>query len=130
MNLIYYALGVGVIFLTKLLVNNKNDEPIDKWKRIFEIPTDVTMLAFMMGVAGTASLQTYTRENQVILIVIVGLSIASIAVYKENCTNISSKGGITQFTSTRSAIGWFVMNTVFCVLAVILSYNFLGANNS
>jgi len=129
-NLIYYVLGVGVIFIAKLLVNNKNDEPIEKWKRIFEIPADLTMLAFMMGLAGTASLAAYTRESQAITILIVGLSVVSIAIYKENCTKVTSRGGVTQFISVRGAIGLFMLNVALSLIAVILSYSFLGANES
>lgn len=129
-NLLYYALGVGVIFLTKLFVNNKNDEPVEKWKRIFEVPTDVTMLAFMMGIAGTASLDAYTRGIQAILLIIVGISIASVALYKENCSLISSKGAVTQIERSAYAAFLFIVNVALAILAVILSYEFLGANNS
>ena len=129
-NIIYYTVGVAIIFLAKLLVNNKNDEPTDKWKRIFEVPADITMLSFMMGIAGTASVEGYDRNNQVILLIIVGLSIVSISIFKQNCRTVSAKGGITQFDGPKAAIGWFALNVAVSVGAAILSYSYLGANES
>lgn len=130
MNLIYYIVGVGLIFFIKLFVNNKNDEAAEKFKRIFEIPADVTMLSFMMGVAGTTSIDDYGRSSQIILLLIILISVISVALYKECCYTISSKGGITQFDKPNKAIALFLINSILSLSTAFVSYNFLGANNS
>lgn len=130
MNLLFYAIGVLIIFLAKLLIHNKADEPIEKWRRFFEIPSDLSMLSFMMGIAGTASLQNYTRENQIILVILIGIGMVSIAIFKQNCGTISNKGGITQFEKPILCGFLFALNIAFSITSIFLSYRFLGANSS
>lgn len=130
MNIAFYVIGVAVIFLVKLLVNNRNDTSIDGWKRVFEIPSDITMLAFMMGIAGTASLATYSREEQIIVLIIISMAIVSVFIYKENCRGLTEQGGIVQFDRPYYCILLFCINIGIAVSCAIMSYSYLGANES
>lgn len=130
MNLLFYGLGVLLIFLTKLLVNNKSGEPTEGWKRVFEVPTDLTLLSFMMGIAGTASLEKYTRSTQVVMLLIIALSVLSVAIYKSNCTTVSDKGGIVQFDNAGKSAGLFVVNVIISAFCIYISYTYLGADAS
>lgn len=129
MNFAFSALGVLVVFVTKLFVNNKSDDPTDKWKRIFEIPADLALLAFLLGIAGMASLDTYTKTNQIALLVIFVASVVSVALYKANAADVTSTGGVVQFSSTKKAIGIFLLNLLISVLALAVSLFYLGANS-
>jgi hypothetical protein len=84
----------------------------------------------MMGIAGTSTLETYSRSSQIVLLAIISLSMISVAVYKANCTTVSSIGGITQFDSSAKAVGLFLLNVVIAAASIYASYVYLGANAS
>ncbi|HYD23748.1 MAG TPA: hypothetical protein VEB68_03055 [Croceibacterium sp.] len=127
-NVLFYAVGVFLILLVKLTVNNRDDLGVDRWKRYFEVPADMTMLAFMMGIAGLARLSEHTMWTSLAVLVLMGAALISTAIYKEMCSSITDLGGDVQFDSVGKTVAWWLLNTAIALSSLVASYSYLGAN--
>ena len=126
MNLALSLLGVLLFLLCKQLIY-RPDRGVAMWTRLLEVPVDLALLGFMLGVAAITQADPLPKTVPISLVTLVIFIVTSIAIWKHSCTTMSDTGGAVQFDRPVLLPFMTVVNLGIGVSSILVAVDSMGA---
>lgn len=127
MNVAFYSLGIILILVAKIWINNRLDHDSEYWRRVFEIPSDVTFLALMMGLAGMSKIGPIELFHVLVAGALIIASMLSVVLSKKMVHQIVEVGSDVEFDSMK-VLWWWLLGAAISLASAVFAWKYLGAN--
>lgn len=126
------TLALSLLGILLFLISKKFMLSADKgkalWSSYLEVPVDVNLVGFMLGIATISQLNTQTDSASITTLGLIILMQLSILIWKHSCSLITERNGRVVFTAPNKIIFYTVINIFLAALAIYLPIRMLGAS--